>query len=487
MYLFQHIGAIVLVLLLAMIASSCSPQLYPGHDQFLKDGEPVPTVDMSYYKSVQLRPGQDSTLAVALAISGGGSRAANFGIGILLGLEQLGFDNGENILQQVDYISAVSGGGFAGGAYVTALYEHYFFKRKEPFYLQDYLDMQIREDLAVSYAGVLLRANFNPRLWFSYVDEGDALEHAINEHVMGCKRRRKLSNEKFHSLLLEQFFVPKGSNLPVLYPMFITNSSTLRTMSIFPFTPDILERYHVNGYTHRLQRIEKDSLNPFQVPVSVGIKASGSFPVLISNSTLRSSYNAKRPFLHLFDGAMTENIGYYTALQVLGQERTRRKILLIIDADASGHQYTFSSKEGAAFSLKVLAKLPGSGLSARHTTLVQDIKNSCVSLGVDPLFFSFNVLLEGINSPPPEVLNPREEQQRLINLLQLSGKVPETEAGQSEILSETDRQILYELLTHIDTKYTITPEEQELLLLSGQLIVRLQEPQVREVFEALEK
>lgn len=470
MFSSQNINIIISVLLLAAIACSCSSQLYPNHDQFLKDGEPVPTVDLSHYKSVQLRPGQDSSLAVALAISGGGARASNFGIGIMLGLEQLGLDNGENMLQQVDYISTVSGGGFAGGAYITALHEHHFFKKQEPFSLHPYVDRQIKEDLAISYAGVLLRANFNPRLWFSYVDDGDALERAIDEHVMGYKRRKKLSDEKAHSLLLEQFFVPSGSTRPVLYPMFITNSSTLRTMTIFPFTPDMLEYYHVNGYTHRLQRIEKDSLNPFKVPVSVGIKASGSFPVLISNSTLRSGYSPERPFLHLIDGAITENIGYYTALQVLKQDWARRKILFIIDADASGHLYTFSPKEGAAFSLKVLAKLPGSGLSARRTTLIQDIEDICRPLGITPLFFSFNVLLEGIASPPPEVLDPREEQERLIGLLQ-----------EGESLSETDKQILYELLTLIGTKYTIKPEEQELLLLSGQMIVRLQEARIRQL------
>jgi hypothetical protein len=473
---FQHIGAVVSGLLLAAIVSSCSSLLYPTHDHFLKDGEPVPTIDLSYYKSVQLRPGQDSTLAVALAISGGGSRAANFGIGIMLGLEQLALGEGENMLQEVDYISTVSGGGFAGGAYVTALYEHRFFNREEPFSLKAYLDRQIKEALAFSYAGVLLRANFNPRLLFSYVDEGDALERAIDEHVMGYKRRRKLSDEKCESLLLGQFFVPHNSTRPVLYPMFITNSSILRTMAIFPFTPDILDRYQITGYTHRLQRVVEDSLSPFRVPVSVGVKASGSFPVLISNSTLRSRYNATRPFLHLIDGAMAENIGYYTALQALRQEQARRKLLLIIDADASGHLYTFSSKEGAAFSLKVLAKLPGSGLSARHTTLVQDIRNTCIPFGITPLFFSFNVLLKDITSPPPEVLDPSLEQQRLIYLLQ-----------RGESLSETDRHVLYELLTHIDTKYTITPEEQELLLLSGQLIVRLQEPQIRELLRGTEK
>ena len=45
---------------------------------------------------------------IGLAISGGGSRAANFGSAVLWELDRLG------ILQHVQYISTVSGGSLAG-------------------------------------------------------------------------------------------------------------------------------------------------------------------------------------------------------------------------------------------------------------------------------------------------------------------------------------------------------------------------------------
>ncbi len=458
-----------------LLFGSCSRNIYPDRSQFLKDGEPVPTVRLDYYKSVQGRPGQDSTLAVALAISGGGSRAANFGMGVLLGLEQLQLDGGEDMLGQVDYISTVSGGGFAGGAYAAALYEHQYFQRPEPFRLSDYLPRQIRDGLARSYTGVLLRANFDPRLWFSYADDGDALERAIDEQVLGFGRRRKRDGSRTRSLILRDFFVPAGSTGPVSFPMFITNSSTVNTMTIFPFTPDILERYHINGYTHRLRAVKRDSLDPFTIPLAVGIKASGSFPVLISNTTLRSRYSPERPFLHLIDGAMTENIGYYTALEILKQEDSRRsKVLLVVDADAAGNRFTFSKREAALFSLGVLSRLPSSGLDARRATLVNDIRAVCRQYGITPVFFSFNILLHDNTALPPESIELKPEQERLIKLL-----------AQKSPLSEADRQILYELLTHIGTKYTITPNEQELLLLSGQLIVQMQEEELRKAMQHL--
>lgn len=453
---------------LFLLLSSCSQNIYPDRSQFLKDGDPVPTVDLSYYKSVQQRPGQDSSLAVAIAISGGGSRASNFGIGVMLGLEQLSTAEGRDMLDEVDYLSTVSGGGFAAGAYVSALYDHEFFKRQEAFSLRDYLNRQIREDMAYPYTGVLLRANFNPLLWFSMADDGDALERAVDEYVLGYRRRAKEFRKNPRSLILGDFFIPANSPAQVRFPMHIANSSTLNTMAIFPFTPDILERYRINGYTHRMNKVARDTLDPFKVPLAVGIKSSASFPVLISNTTLRSAYSPQRPFLHLIDGAMTENIGYYTAMQILRQEKARRKILLIVDADAAGSRYTFSKREGAVFSLSVMGRLPSSGLDARRATLVRDIGVACRQYGITPVFFSFNALLEGADVQLPAEFKIKDEQQRLISLFR-----------QQQPLSQSDRQILYELLTHIGTKLTIAKEEQELLLHAGQLIVQMHEEDIR--------
>ena len=458
-----HLAVAAMVLLL----SACSSRIYPDRSQFLKDGDPVPTINLSYYKNVQERPGQDSTLAVAMAISGGGSRASNFGIGIMLGLEQINTGAGRNMLNQVDYLSTVSGGGFAAGAYVSALYEHRFFKRQEAFRLGDYLNRQIREDLAFPYSGIIVRANFNPLLWFSMVDDGDALERSIDEHVLGYRRRAKEVRKKSQSLVLGDFFIPVNSPDSVRFPMHITNSSTLNTMTIFPFTPDILKLYRINGYTHRLHKVVKDTLDPFKVPLAVGIKSSASFPVLISNTTLHSAYSPLRPHLHLIDGAMTDNIGYHAALQILKQEKAPRKILLIVDADAAGNRYTFSKREGAVFSLSVIGRLPSSGLDARRATLVRDIRDVCRQFGITPVFFSFNILLEGDELPLPAEINIKDEQKRLISLFR-----------QRKQLQQSDRQILYELLTHIGTKLTITEEEQELLLYAGQLIVKMQEKEI---------
>ena len=456
-----------LLLLITPFFTSCGKYIDTNQTHYLKDGEEVPTVNLAYYRSVQERPGQDSSLSVALAISGGGSRAANFGIGVMLGLEELSLEYGQDMLDQVDYISTVSGGGFAGGAYISALYDYARSNTGHPFQLREYLNKGIEEGLTYSYTGALVRANFNLALFFSTIDDGDALEKAVDNKVLGYKRRKKELpyGEQVPSILLKDLFISVHDTLsPVNMPMLFTNSSVLSTMTIFPFTPDILERYYINGYSHRMKKVREEYLDPFSVPLAVGIKASGSFPVLISNTTLRSYYNSERPYLHLIDGAMTDNNGYYTAFSVLKQERTPQKMLFIVDADATGNRYTFTKREKAIFSLKVYGRLATSGIEARKAVLEQEVRENCARFDIDPFFFSFNTLIKGNTATFPEKINRAEEFERLTQLLEKN----------IESISDRDMQILYELVTNIGTKYTMTKAEQRLLFLTGRKVVLMQ-------------
>ena len=84
--------------------------IHPYRD---KDGlfeAPTVNINSILYKSVQTRDNleQDPDLAVVVAISGGGERAANFGAGVLIGLEKIISDSGgTNALAEVDYFSTV--------------------------------------------------------------------------------------------------------------------------------------------------------------------------------------------------------------------------------------------------------------------------------------------------------------------------------------------------------------------------------------------
>jgi hypothetical protein len=86
----------------------CAPSLIHPHQpgrMFQED-----SIDLSFYKPVQERPGQDANIVFAVAASGGGYRAANFAAGAMLGLEELKKSDSSsgNALYEVDYFSSVS-------------------------------------------------------------------------------------------------------------------------------------------------------------------------------------------------------------------------------------------------------------------------------------------------------------------------------------------------------------------------------------------
>lgn len=458
------------------IFSACSPQIVPDREIFLQDGESVPTVRLHNYKSVQERPNQNPDLAVALTISGGGSRAANFGIGIMLGLEEIVQENGYNALQEIDFLSTVSGGGFAGGAYINSLFEHHYSKNEKGYELNKYVTKRIKEDLQQSFMGAILKNYLNPTLWFTFADDGDALEKTVNDGVLGYKRRRNYSSLKDtpqRSILLGDVFVAKeDTSREVLFPMMFANGAIMDKMAIFPFSPDILEEYQIVSCTHRLKKIYLDT--PFDMPLSIGIKASGSFPVLISNTTLESTFHPDFRFLHVVDGGLADNYGYETALDILRQEKqVKKKVMFIIDASNTGMTKTFSKKQSGRNMFKVYATLPYSGLSAKSATVKPEVFAESSVVEVEPIFFSFNTLLQNNSATPPIKIDVKKEQKRLIYELTTN----------MDGISDLDKQILYELLVNVGTKYTITEDEQDLLLLGGKKIALLQKELILDIFK----
>jgi hypothetical protein len=84
----------------------------------------IPAVSLNDYKSVQDRDTkfQNPNIALGIAISGGGSRAQFFSMGVLLGLEEIEENNQQrNFLNEIDYFSTVSGGCYSAGYYLTIL------------------------------------------------------------------------------------------------------------------------------------------------------------------------------------------------------------------------------------------------------------------------------------------------------------------------------------------------------------------------------
>lgn len=289
-----------------------------------------PEVDLTRYEDIQKRPGQRSDVAVAVAISGGGMRAANFAAGVLKALEGVkvrGANGTEsNLLREVDYFSTVSGGGLAAGSYISLLNSYQLRNPGDPAAkgfsfgdLEKGNGRGWRSALSRDYQASLVRALLNP-LMAGPLDRGDILEERLDDNILGRANGR--------SLRLSDVFVPKGT-IPKM-PYWITNGTVFENGAIFPFTPDVIEKYGVNGYNHRLTT--RRLTRPEDLPLSVGLKTSASFPVAIPPTTLQSGLDPAHPVIHLMDGGVADNLGVVTALRLLRKDKARKKVLIVIDA-----------------------------------------------------------------------------------------------------------------------------------------------------------
>lgn len=326
------------------------------------------SIDLSTYKSEETRPGQRSDIAVAVAVSGGGYRAANFAAGVLMGLEQLRSpDLKGNMLQEVDYFSSVSGGGFAVGYYLTNLYNYemkYAHNPKAaPFSFTNLMEKVIKSDsgpaimsrnpLAKDYADLLFFGN----------DRGLLLENDLNKSILMTPNG---------GLTLGDIFVPKGSSRQVMLPYWTTNTTIYQNSAMFPIAPDTIKRYKVRGYWHdhhqyQLQGSFDDPNYADPFPVSVGMTASASVPFVFPTTTLTSQAcaNNKHCYLQLLDGGLSDNMGIFSALGFLYDDPAKTKILIIIDAANNSNQ-PFSKSLGGPTGFPLLWQLFNMSTDALH-------------------------------------------------------------------------------------------------------------------------
>lgn len=338
-------GILLTTLVYLVFFSSCATRQEPGRTFNPERPYQAPALDFGEYKSPQQRTnGQSPDVLVSVAISGGGFRASNFGLGVLRELEQVEFDGRRyNALREIDALSTVSGGGLAAGAYVATLLDHIQATGSTTGYslaaLIDQRPSQVLRNFERGYHNDLVFALLHPST-IGDLDRGDFLEKEFDQKILGAEYRDSKA-----SITLGDVFQEHASGGEQTTPWWIANATIFENGGIFPFTPGSLRRYQITGYTHRLATHELKG-DFFSLPLSVGVKASASFPAAIPATTLSSSYDTDNPYLHLFDGGLSDNLGVSTALQVLSQLPASRKVLIVIDA-YNGQAEPFSKTSGS--------------------------------------------------------------------------------------------------------------------------------------------
>jgi hypothetical protein len=377
-------------------------------------------VNLETYRPAQDRVGgQDPSLALAVAISGGGHRAGNFAVGVLVGLEEMSRDGqaAHNALREVDYLSTASGGGLAAAAYVSSLYDYQVFRGTSEGYSftqalapgsapidRQYTDPALRGNLEYNYVSDIVQGMFSV-VTLGSVHRGDFLENSFDDHILGrLWRERKLrsmgpaAGGRDSSLRLSDMFVSRGETRDVRLPYWVANATTYENAAIFPFTSEHLKLYQIRSYRHRLQNqvynASAESYDSFvgRVPVALGLTASGDFPVLLPATTLGSSMDPKNPYLHLLDGGLSDNFGAITAVRMLRQDRVaKRKVLIVIDA-YSGPLTPFSKVEQAPGMLVTGGRVTTAFLDAWRVRYREILRDLCSVGDIQVVFLSFDDL-----------------------------------------------------------------------------------------------
>ena len=350
----------MLIMCLVLVGSACSP---------ITD-KPIThwTPELDRRATQQVAGDRSGELLVLMAFSGGGTRAAAFAYGVLKELSQtqvITKKGSRSLLHEVDVISSVSGGSFTSAYY--GLHGDRIFDEFEERFLRK------------NVQGALLWRVISPVSWIRFFSpsygRGDLAAKYYSKHV-------------FDGATFADLQRPGA-------PKVIINATDLPTGIRFPF---------VQGYFDLI------CADLGQYPLSRAVAASSGVPVLFTPITIESfagscKYEApawlgealkdethtirraearvlkdyldpkKRPWLHLVDGGISDNLGlrsFFNYFSLVGDPRVAidtirhpdvRHILIISVNAAVKPKSKWSSKRRSPSLSQVLGSISGDQIS----------------------------------------------------------------------------------------------------------------------------
>jgi NTE family protein len=333
---------IIGALLLAMVmCSACSTAHYAI--------DAPQTVDSASAKGYSLRnlrgENNSDSLVVVLALSGGGYRAAAMAHAVMAQLDATLIrweGHRRSLLDEVDIISAVSGGSLAAA---------YFALRPETF-LREF-EQRV---LAVDLQAALLRQVFSPAgIWrqtSSTFGRSDLLQEVLDEHIFQGHRFEHIQRRR---------------------PMVYINATDMRHGQRFEFTQDQFDHLCLD-------------LDAF--PISRAVAASMAVPVVLSPITVWNQrwncpvFTQLRPvagqaassrYIHLVDGGLADNTGLNAlfdnvavngGLRRMGQAsrlvNVRKRVIIVVNAQVASQEPDEDSPQtpGLVRQLRSLVNVP---------------------------------------------------------------------------------------------------------------------------------
>jgi predicted acylesterase/phospholipase RssA len=339
------------ILLLTVICLTVGCNLLPGHwrpgwnQPHAADTPPSPTAASWALTDLETHDGR----FVGLAISGGGSRAANFGAAVMLELQE------RRLLQQVDVISGVSGGTLPATYYGLG-------EKAGPFTPE-----AVRRTLGFDFQSNWLWRWLLPqnifRFWLTDFTRSDIMVQVFNKHL-------------YH----QATFADLRS-----HPKILLNATLRNDHSRFTFTDE------------RFADLRSD-LSRYRIANAVN--ASSAFPGAFDDVTLENYREqditaltelgfAPVKYLHLYDGGPIDNLGIQAMLEYLNRRISGRTLdglfpngclILIVDATPANENVELNIRRSSRRPIDYFINT--NALDAMDAMLIESRRTTLQHLGI---------------------------------------------------------------------------------------------------------
>lgn len=476
-----------------------------GQWNFDQSYEPIAAVTVDPYASVQEIPGQDSSLCLGLAISGGGSRAQYFGTGVMMGLSALKNSKDNSFLNEVDYYSSVSGGGFAIGYYLMV-------RKTGLLDRQTYLDFWRSE---IPYDGGGL-----PNHIYQSADGADIMKlsarekrkeytgsypYKIDHQLLQSNTFQQRIGRLVPQLFLSDFFQKKCDTCKATLPMYVANATIYPNCERIPMMPHILSSLKINRSVIPEYFFADDS--GYSMPLAFALASSSAVPGVLPILKFGLSDDPEKA-IRIMDGGVVDNLGIYTLYELLLSDKTRmdQKKMLVIDCSGVGRQGRYSDINSRIKLAELIRRSSFFTVESRNMIAEPTLKLFAESKGIP----DENFMILGIQNIKMEIRDDetsveiekiklyqeslkikkrnkealkrkifREMYKDLATSMNISvsndnpvprlGTIPTSDEIKN--LSDLQKFLIYEMASHVITKIEINEMEQEILILAGRLVV----------------
>lgn len=317
-----------------LLLSACSAH-FPVNPALVADSISTP-----YYLHSKRSPTRSDELLVILAFSGGGMRASALSYGVLKTLAGTDINlhgTRVSLLDEVDLISAVSGGSF------TAAY----FGLQGRKIFQDFETGFLKHDIETA---LLLRL-LNPKYWFKlgslYYDRSELAEDYYDDILFHGATFSDLAETPGPAILINATDLTQGTGFSFHQQQFDWICSNIGP---FPISRAVAASSAVPGLFSAVSLFNYGGSCKDRLPHWMASELWREQPELaaLARKIQNDRDGARRPYIHLMDGGLADNLGLRAVMELvalnggaqqaldnLELHNTRRILIIYVNAAAA--------------------------------------------------------------------------------------------------------------------------------------------------------